>query len=242
MVQEYLLSIRNNYSISDSTKNCYFRHIKAFIKYCNGLGFNIDVPVIKSVCTVKKVYSDEDISRLLVRPTIFKEFTEYRNYCIILTFVDTGIRSGSLRNIRRKDVDLYSKTITLSHTKQNRSQMIFISDVLAKALNGYINRFKDCSEWLFPDQFGNQLSENGLKQAIRKYNLKHGVNITSCHSFRHYFSKSYLLKCNGDAFRLQRHLGHSTLTVTKEYCSLYDKDLINDTSPLEVMVKRKIGT
>jgi integrase/recombinase XerD len=48
--------------------------------------------------------------------------------------------------------------------------------------------------------------------------------MTSIHAFRHTFAKYYITS-GGDAFKLQRLLGHSSLDVTLNYVNLYSKDL-----------------
>ena len=48
------------------------------------------------------------------------------------------------------------------------------------------------------------------------------------HELRHTFTKKYLLDCGGNAFTLQRLLGHSTLDMTKHYCAIFDADITRD--------------
>ena len=90
--------------------------------------------------------------------------------------------------------------------------------------------FREGSEndYLFCSETGDEMTENALKLAIRKYNINRGVQKTSIHLFRHTFAKKYLIDCGGDAFTLQRILGHSTLEMTRQYCNLYNIDLSRD--------------
>lgn len=91
---------------------------------------------------------------------------------------------------------------------------------------------------LFCTETGTQLTENGLRQSIARYNMRHGVQKTSIHLFRHTFARKYLIDCGGDAFTLPKLLGHSTLAMTKHYCAIYDADLTknyDNFSPLAQM-------
>nr|MBQ8253020.1 tyrosine-type recombinase/integrase [Lachnospiraceae bacterium] len=67
---------------------------------------------------------------------------------------------------------------------------------------------------------------------------RRGVQKTSIHLFRHTFARKYLIDCGGDAFTLQKLLGHSTLAMTKHYCTIFDADLTknyDNFSPLAQM-------
>ena len=56
------------------------------------------------------------------------------------------------------------------------------------------------------------------------------------------FARKYLMDCGGNAFTLQKLMGHSTLNMTKHYCRLFDNDVGKDYdlhSPLAQMQKTK---
>ena len=95
-------------------------------------------------------------------------------------------------------------------------------------------------DYLFCDLYGGMLSENALRLSIAAYNKRRGVSKTSIHMFRHTFARKYLVDCGGDAFTLQRLMGHSTLNMTKHYCSIYDADIAKNfdrVSPLAQIQK-----
>lgn len=83
----------------------------------------------------------------------------------------------------------------------------------------------EMDDYLFPNENGTQLTENGLRCSIASHNRRQGVQKTSIHLFRHTFAKKYLVDCGGNAFTLQRLLGHSTLDMTKHYCAIFDADI-----------------
>ena len=97
------------------------------------------------------------------------------------------------------------------------------------------------SDYLFCNEYGEQATERTYQQLVRRYNIKRNVNKTSCHLFRHTFAKQWIL-AGGDIFRLQKILGHSDLTVTKEYVNMFGQDLQLDFerfNPLDNMKGRK---
>lgn len=55
-----------------------------------------------------------------------------------------------------------------------------------------------------------------------------GGKKTSIHLFRHTFARKYLVDCGGNAFTLQKLLGHSMLDMTMHYCAIYDVDLVKN--------------
>ena len=61
--------------------------------------------------------------------------------------------------------------------------------------------------------------------------------------FRHTFARMYLVECGGDALKLQKLLGHTTLQMTQHYVRLFDTDLVKDFqdhSPLEALMPERI--
>ena len=243
LISEYYTFIVNNNTLAINSRGTYLRQLKAFFKWVNKeYDMSIPLPYIIHEDVIKDTYSDDDLKKLIKKPRQWKNFSEYRNWIITLLLIDTGMRASTVRNIRLQDVNFKEGYIITKHNKTKKQQLIPISKTLVNEMykySGYVNKY----EWLFPDIYGNQMSENALKLAIRKYNLERGVKITSIHAHRHTFAKRFLLEMGGDAFKLQKMLGHSTLEMTKHYCAIYDKDLLDQyelTSPLELLSKKKI--
>ena len=112
------------------------------------------------------------------------------------------------------------------HTKNRKAQVIPLCSAMVAILREYLrHRDGETADYLFCTETGSQLMENGLRQSIARYNTRRGVQKTSIHLFRHTFARKYLIDCGGDAFTLQKLLGHSTLAMTKHYCAIFDADL-----------------
>ncbi|MFW6030413.1 MAG: tyrosine-type recombinase/integrase [Halanaerobiales bacterium] len=245
MVEEFSLWLDNTYNMKNTTINTRLRGIRAFVYYLMEQkyieGFKVDL--LRSDKAIKETYTDEELERLLEKPDLKKcTFAEYRNWVIVNFLLSTGIRSRSLINIKVNDIDLDDSVVYIRTVKNRKQQVIPLSKTLIKILSDYlIYRNGSDNEYLFCNAYGNKLKSSSLNSAIRRYNLRRKVNKTSIHLFRHTFAKKYIL-AGGDMFRLQKILGHSSLSVVKEYVNLFSDDLKEDFdryNPLEQLKQRK---
>lgn len=92
---------------------------------------------------------------------------------------------------------------------------------MVKKLQEYLQfRKGEPQDYLFCNKYSGKLTDNALENSIRKYNLRHGVNKTSIHLFRHTFAKKWIL-AGGDIFRLQKLLGHSSMDIVRNYVNMF---------------------
>ena len=223
----------------------YVRTLKTFYNWCVAAGFpSIEVPAIKEKETVKETYTDAELERLLRRPSRNCDFGEYRSWVLVNFFMNSGCRSATVRSIQNKDVDFDSMTVMFRHNKNGRIQAIPLCSLMASILKEYMKiRGGKPDDYLFCNTYGKMLTEDALRHAITRYNRSRGVESTSIHKFRHTFARKYLIDCGGNAFTLQKLMGHSTLNMTKHYCRVFDADIAKDYdihSPLAQFQKGKL--
>lgn len=227
--------------LSPNSINSYTRTLKSFFSWCNEQGITrLNIPLYKAEETVKETYSDLELSALLKKPDIRKAtFAEYRDWVIINFLLNCGSRAATVRAIQIRDVDLDGGVVFYRHTKNRKTQVIPLCSAMVSILREYLrHRGGEAADFLFCTETGSQLTENGLRQSIARYNTRRGVQKTSIHLFRHTIARKYLIDCGGDAFTLQKLLGHSTLAMTKHYCAIFDADLTknyDNFSPLAQM-------
>ena len=222
-----IISMRDA-SLSPNSINSYTRTLKSFFSWCNEQGITrLNIPLYKAEETVKETYSDAELAALLKKPDIRKvTFAEYRDWVIINFLLNCGSRAATVRAIQIRDVDLDGGMVFYRHTKNRKAQVIPLCSAMVAILREYLrHRGGEAADYLFCTETGSQLTENGLRQSIARYNTRRGVQKTSIHLFRHTFARKYLIDCGGDAFTLQKLLGHSTLAMTKHYCAIFDADL-----------------
>lgn len=213
--------------LAHNSISTYVRIVRTFLNWCHGSGrTSLTISNIKDKDTVKETYTDEELAHLLRRPSRDCDFTEYRNWVIVNFLLNSGCRAATVRNIQNRDVDIDARQITLRHNKNGKIQVIPLCSVMVGILREYMSlRGGVPTAYLFCNQFGEMLTGNGLRLAIAHYNRSRGVQKTSTHLYRHTFARKFLIDCGGDAFMLQKLLGHSTLKMTKHYCAIYDADI-----------------
>jgi integrase/recombinase XerD len=155
---------------------------------------------------------DEDIARFMAAI----KGDRFESLFTVALF--SGMRQSEIIGLRWDDVDLDNGLVHYRHNKNHKAQVIPLCSEMMRILREYL-RFRGGADTdvLFCSETGGPMSENGLRKAIVRYNTSRGVQKTSIHLFRHTFARKYLIDCGGDAFTLQKILGHSTLDMTRHY-------------------------
>ena len=241
---ETMAAAMRNSGMAHNSIATYMRMLRTFYNWCNAEGFStLAVPAFKEKETVKDTYTDVELALLLKRPAKDCDFGEFRSWVVVNFLMNSGCRSATVRCIQNQDVDLAALRVTYRHNKNSKIQVIPLCSMMANILREYMRIRKGAPEdYLFCDVYGGQLTEDALRHAIRRYHNHRGVKTASIHKYRHTFAKKYLMDCGGNAFTLQKLMGHSTLNMTKHYCRLFDNDVGKDYdlhSPLAQLQKTK---
>lgn len=100
-----------------------------------------------------------------------------------------------------------------------------MSNTLKDVLFEYLKyRQGNLDDYLFCNQYGEQMQVDSPKTAIKRYDQSRGAIKTYCNAFRHTYAKKYIM-AGGDIFRLQKLLGHSSLEMVKECVHMFAEDL-----------------
>ena len=230
-VDDYILWLRENTEANDITINSYLRSVRAFLYYCMECNYipSFKIKLIKAEKKIKETYTDDELMRLLQKPDVNNcSFSCYKTWVFENYLLATGNRISTALDVRICDLNFEDGTITLCKTKNRKQQIIPLSNTLADILQEYLLiRGGEGEDYLFCNEYGQKAIERTYQQLVRRYNIKRNVNKTSCHLFRHTFAKNWILQ-GGDQYRLMKILGHSDLTVTKEYVNMFGQDLQMD--------------
>ena len=229
-INQMVASLRDHH-LSPRTIASYMTTIKVFFSWAREEHMTtLNIPLYKCEDGTKDTYTDEELSILLEKPNPRKcPFSEYRNWVIINFLLNSGCRAATIRNIKIADVDLSSGLCYFRHTKNKKAQISPLCAEMRAILKEYLKiRHGSDDDYLFPNEYNEQMTENGLRCAIERYNRSRGIEKTSIHMFRHTFAKKYLLDCGGNAFTLQKLLGHSSLEMTQKYCAIFNADIMRN--------------
>lgn len=229
--------------LSRNSIRSYSATLQTFFSWCRSEGLSrVTVKLFRGVDSVPEIYTEAELKRLLKHPPRRTTFTEMRTWAVINLLVNNGPRASTVCAIRVGDVHLDQSVIILRKTKNRRALSIPLGATMVSILKEYMRiRSGEPDEPLFCAIDGTQLSTDGLRHSINRYNHSRGVKKTGVHAFRHTFARLYLVDCHGSALKLQRLLGHSTLEMTKHYVQIFDRDLVDDfktASPLEKIMKK----
>lgn len=219
--------------VSDITINNYIRNIKVFFSYLCEFGEIRSNPAkkVKHIKVARKplqFLSDDEFKKLMDGMDLSK-LHEYRDFIIIRTLLDTGMRIGECLSIHVEDLDLKENAIFLhaENTKGKQSRYVFFSTKLAMELKRWL-RYKDRyleSNLLFPTTRASAMQVTNFESNLKKYAKRVGLSDIHPHCFRNNFSKRFLMN-GGNIYVLSQILGHSSVQVTEQaYLDLDSRDL-----------------
>lgn len=224
IVDDFVFFIRENYNINDVAVNSYLRSIRTFLYYCMDCKYieSFKIKMAEVDKKVKETYTNEELERLLKKPDMDScTFAEYKTWVFENYLLGTGNRISSALDVQIKDINFEDNIIIIRKAKNRKQQVLPLSNTLAEILMEFLEiRGSRPDDYLFCNNFGEQSSVRTYQGLVKKYNILRNVNKSSCHLFRHTFAKKWIL-ASGDVFRLQKILGHSDLSVTKEYVNMF---------------------
>jgi site-specific recombinase XerD len=137
-----------------------------------------------------------------------------KNYAIIYTFLNTGLRESEIINLSRNIQDGRIKVIT----KGDVERSIRINSGTEKALKAYLDTRDDNSPYMFVTKlYKNKYSVSGMYRLIRDLMGKAYIEKDAHpHTLRHTYANDIYNRTH-DIFAVQKMLGHKNIRTTLEY-------------------------
>lgn len=230
-VDDFIICLKEQNQCNDVSINSYLRTIRTFLYYMMEHNYiePFKIDKLKVDKKIKEVYTDTEL-RALLKKTDLKvcSFGEFRMWVFSNFLLGTGMRLSSALNLLNKDIDFDNALIYINKSKNRKAQVIPLSKTLSTILTEYLQyRGGTGDDYLFCSVEGNKAANRSYQDGLNHYHKKRGVMKTGAHRYRHTFAKNWILN-GGDVFRLQKMLGHSDLTVVREYVQMFGNDLSKD--------------
>lgn len=213
------------------TINCNLQIYKSFSQLLYEDGwvnepFATGISPFKLQPSVAHTFSEEHLYQLFALPDR-TTFTGLRNYVMMLTLLDTGIRLKELANLQVTDVLLDEGSLRISHGKGRKSRLVPLERSAAGEMRHYLlERGTLDHDALWVNLDNQPFLPGGIRAMIARYCQSARIKDIqcSCHTFRHTFAKKYLLN-GGDVFTLKSIMGHVHIETTEMYIELFADDL-----------------
>lgn len=178
---------------------------------------------VRNVAEKLEPIKTQQKERTYLSNTEFKELVKSINHSVVRvlasTLFMTGLRINEALSLTLDDVDMERKLIHIRHGKGNKSRVVPICDKLYVILAKYLEKIRlsiDSTRFFATKKTGKisrQFVNLELQIATEKLGWKKHV---TCHVLRHSFA-SYLVRKNVNIVKVQRLLGHSSLSTTSIY-------------------------
>ncbi len=219
--------------LSPSAIRNYVRDLKAFSSWLAQEQYT-PTDVLESVKKPKadetpiEPFTDDEIMRIFASLDPTDEFG-LRDYVLLHTLWDTGLRVGELVNLTLQDIDLQRCQIRIAHAKFGKWRDVGFGKQTHKYLTRYLSIGRP--EPLFEDEQhffltfdGRPLTEQAVERVCARLSKRTGIHI-HCHRFRHTFAVN-MLRNGTDIRTLQRLMGHASIQILTRYLNLANADTI----------------
>lgn len=223
-LKEFVIGMREKGNLSPTTCNIVIRELNTFLKWLFDNEFTptqLKMQQLKTEYKISKDFTDEDIRKFMNwKP---KTWFQHRLYALLMTLIDSGVRIDEALSLTRNDVNFYDMEIKVKGKGKKERVVPFsleLRKVLWKFSRMHPHTLFFCTQKGYKLSYHNMLRElKLLAKDLRIINDNMGF-----HQFRYGFALNYIRQ-GGDAFRLQRVLGHSSIVTTQGYVRLMTQDL-----------------
>ncbi|MCD4826542.1 MAG: site-specific integrase [Acholeplasmataceae bacterium] len=214
---------------------------------------NANVTINKNIGCLKRMYKQsgtsfdylQNIQKLKERSKTFdaiemNDYMRIRKYileypevttngifykCFLALLADTGARIQEIMFIEKKNVNLETQEILLTHTKTKEDRSVFFTDKLSKDIIKKMLKVKSDHKYLLHNIDKNRQSNyDDIRYILRQVKKQLKIKKLHPHMFRHTVA-SHLMETGMSLINLMDILGHKNLETTKRYLHMSKKHM-----------------
>jgi len=227
-IRAYLGSLQRR-DLKDTTQHIHARGIRAWLNWLVAEG-ELDTSPMKRVSMprlekrIPPPFSPQEVRTLLAACDRRTELGA-RNYAMILTLLDTGLRAAEFCSLHVGDLDMRSGLCTVLG-KGSKQRTVRMGAKARGAIVKMLGLRGDVAgdEPLWAGRGGQPLGIHGLQTMLHRLGRRVGVMPCAPHRLRRTFAL-WCLRDGMDLHSLRMLMGHSTLDVLQRYLALAGEDI-----------------
>lgn len=238
--------------LKSATVHIRFRNMRTVFLWCEREDLiakspmrNVKPPIVEE--TIPDVLTEDEAELLLKKVKNDDDRHAFRDYCIHLFFLATGVRLSELAGLNIEHINLkdgYAKV----YGKGRRERIVPLGTRLPLELKRYMLKHRPPTESraLFINDRGERLEARGVQSLVvrdlTRY-VKRKLNRIGPHTYRH-TACTFRLRRTRDLKGTAEVMGHTTTRTTERYSHLTHDDVINNGgdhsySPMDDVLKKK---
>lgn len=241
-IQEYLYYIQVSHNNCKSSRANRLSTLKSFYKYLNKNNIIQENPVtliesVKKDKRLPKFLSTDECKTLLEYAYVN---SDYRNYTILVLFMNTGLRLDELVNV---NINQFASNSIRIFGKGSKDRELFLNDACMDVIHKYIEqrlqykKIIDEDALFVSEQTGKRLSHRRVEQIVTELINKSGLNGKGYtpHTLRH--TAATIMYHNGVDIRVIKDiLGHESLATTQIYTHTANSQIKNALDKISLSV------
>ena len=248
----YLIWLSREQKLNAASRSRKISSLRSFYKYCcikkhlfeNNPTLELENP--KKSKRAPKYLSLEESQELINTAFNAPTKTNERDYCILILFLNCGMRLAELRGIDLSDIRGDILTVI---GKGNKERTIYLNKSCIEAIDEWLKvretyKIKpSAKDALFISKKGLRLSEDMIQITIKNLMAQSGIDtkVYSVHKLRHTAATLMYKYGHVDLRSLQTILGHASVSTTQIYTHV-DDDLLHqavESNPLANFVPKE---
>ncbi|MBS3765371.1 tyrosine-type recombinase/integrase [Candidatus Bipolaricaulota bacterium] len=244
-IREYLAYLMDD-GLADTSVAIHYRVLRAFFNWSVSEGYIAESPVNeinepKTPDKFPKTLDQDEVEKLLDTARNWRRtWAGYRNFTMLVTFLDTGLRLKEFLNARLENLDLEQRSIKVEG-KGAKDRRVYFGKNNYRCLRHWLKMRREIEniidETIFISQNGDKLKRRHVQHIISRIQKEAGLEDVqvSPHVLRH--TAATLAVQNGlDAFSLKRQFGWEQMSTALKYVHMSDKALqesCRNSSPMD---------